>query len=1771
MLKRNYYQTYLSFVRLTTLVFFFTFLIFLFSFPAFAASNDKDDNRPWTIHFNPGVRFGTDNRMLYILDFLLPLYQDNKNILFANPRYTPNDQDGWEVNLGLGYRRLFLHDRLILGVNGFYDKRETSWGTQYEQWGIGTEVMADVPVGNIDLGLTGRVNYYHPLSEAKIYLGPNGGYVYRGGGIYTFDDAWVEDPLGGVDGEIGVRIPYVSDYVETWIYGGGYHFEGKYIDDVNGISARVEVIPTSFLRLNYEYRSDRIEHNQHYGEVMVEVPFSIENLISGKNPFEGFAKRIGGTRELKERLVEPVRRDVDVKMVRLTGGDAAHVLGKLYIVYAEPDDDYNLIVNLDKRIVGAVIFVSENAEQCPEGQRNGTKAKPYASIAEAIEKEKDVIESGHANTICVINDNPYEPPDAIIGEDQTYEPMPADTWAGGGVIDYVGMLILGTGIEYPNIPQLRQLPTGYPTIGETLTIAAPDVSVLGLKFRIFNEKAAITIKQSEKFYRNRPIYSNINIMSNIINVNTGSGDAYGIETDFDYSRPYSEVNVLLGTEVSPVRIIGNTFDVSTNNGDAFGIELENRDLEIYTEIFGNKLHVTATDSAYGIKLLNSYTTVIDHETDNEPDIIAGIRQNEIEVYSSDSYGICTKTSTGDIGLTIVDNPWIKVYGADRAYGIYIHSIKGTSTSFVEGNALEITSGEDNVIDNSAYGIYINSDDYSQSRLIRKIASKFVKLVYSLGWEFKLAYRVGEKIYEKLPENQSQPLYADISANYINLNSQGNSYGVYLSSGSSVFADINGNAKTNENGTIIGGIDIQGEGDVYGVFINAGHIGVYKSLTDEDLYKLLAITGNSINVLSRDGSSYGINLMAEREFDVLEPKSLDILKSTYLFANIADNSIKSRGNVVCGNAGSYGISLMADITLQAINDLHSHVGSKDNPVLLFGNTVDVENLKGNAYGISLNSRDGDLFANILYNSYHDENFVCLKDESGNYITSEYGINVKGGEKAYGIYLSSEDNMGVNPTVGVNYGDSMPVNVSGNTVSVEGSESYGIFGRSREGDLHASVTKNGFLDANLSLVFGAPGITVSGNAAYGISLDAYGSLGRYDGIATVSNNSLKVTNNSGSPDADTYGIRLSAGNYLLANIDSNDLLGGVRGGSNVSGLFLHGGVMGSAELPISITGNKLTATSGIPTGIVNGIYATGGSLYAQIKNNDLSDITDDKTGGIRGGGDTYGIRLETGTLDTLIESNTMHAESANGTAYGMYLKADDELYTTIFNNRDDDGLSGISVRGGKDAYGIYIDSGDIGSDITFSAPERITNISFNSLYVDGQNNAYGIYAQSQYNMFLSIHDNKKQNGEPGIIVNGGANAYGVYLFSYEDMGRGSTVYKPAALPVTIFGNIIEAESSAVTYGIYARTVNNMFLNITNNKGPDNTAGLIVSGNISSTGIYLDSMNDIGSSRSPISISGNTMSINSVFENAGDIKTTAYGIFLNTEDTIYADITGGNVINAVSNNSVNGIRIASASEDLNLHINNNSISLSSIFGNVDWLYREICRDRYSEVIYDYQLPGINGIICSGRNVLGAISNNSITVDGFDASISGISLRALDSADGTKRGNIGSLTQSFVISGNNISVICRIRSSSLEIFEYGIYGFAYDSIIASIQNNPLISVLSESSIPSNSPRTYGVCLEAGIIGDYNQSKATYLINNTGVVGGLAPLLVEFWGFNQTGESLANIGSGSLGMGSNNFTHPNGAWNYYGNYGPGGAMGTHFPVSIRGYSMDRRHVNIVP
>jgi hypothetical protein len=632
----------------------FTILLFLliaatFTVPTFAADKADDTDPTWNIYFRPGVRFGTESRVLYILDFLVPLYRDDKNILFGNVKYTPNDHDGWELNVGAGYRRILLDEKLLLGLNAYYDKRRTDWGTNHEQWGVGLEAMADLPLKPFDLGLTGRFNYYYPLSHTKIDgLGTAyASYVLSDSGI-VLNGGRVEEPMRGFDYEAGVRIPYVSDYVETWAYAGGYHYKGRRVRDINGFAARLELIPTDFMRLNYEFHHDNYSKAEHYGEVSLEVPFSIGNLVTGKNPFEGFGDVFTGSRELSARMVEPVRRDVDVKVTV---------------------DEENGDVPGGGEEVENVVFVSETGS---DATGDGTIDNPYATISYALASDPRII-AGTVKTIHVMNSSTT----AVIDEVAA---------AGSLTLNVSDFLLWGSGANHPTHPVSNMPYSGHPTINDTLRLDAANPTVTGLGFDVSSGDYCINILAGSGDSGIR-ITNNTFFMSRAVSV-------YGI---------YADIGSGIGTEGNPVVIAGNSFDIESTGASAFGIYIRSTGAgnDFFAEITGNDMSNSITGNA------NTYGIYLRSENDGmgsaaSPVIVSG---NLVNVVSTNSYvyGIGLRSEYSS-HLNVTKNV-MNVQAYSRATGLYAYLHSDSLLLKFTGNDVTLKSS-----DSIVQGFYLDVDN-----------------------------------------------------------------------------------------------------------------------------------------------------------------------------------------------------------------------------------------------------------------------------------------------------------------------------------------------------------------------------------------------------------------------------------------------------------------------------------------------------------------------------------------------------------------------------------------------------------------------------------------------------------------------------------------------------------------------------------------------------------------------------------------------------------------------------------------------------------------------------------------------------------------------------------------------------------------------------------------------------------------------------------------------------------------------------------------------------
>lgn len=268
-----------------------------------SGSSENVTQEPYLSNITLGSQFSYYGRTLPYVDWLIPMFASNSHTFFLNPRYvnTANGK-GHEGNYGAGFRQLLFNDSLILGANAYYDCRKSESSNYYSQVGAGLEALSEWA----DL----RFNYYWPLTE-KHYLGESAQFGETKLLVYN----QYEEPLQGFDAEGGVLIPYISDFMETRLYAGGYHYTSSVSSNVSGFKFGAEVHPLKNMAVEFGARHDNIRDTEFFGTVRINVPFSFSDLFARQNPFakgaDGFIS-LGKRRTVKERMNEIVRRDIDI-------------------------------------------------------------------------------------------------------------------------------------------------------------------------------------------------------------------------------------------------------------------------------------------------------------------------------------------------------------------------------------------------------------------------------------------------------------------------------------------------------------------------------------------------------------------------------------------------------------------------------------------------------------------------------------------------------------------------------------------------------------------------------------------------------------------------------------------------------------------------------------------------------------------------------------------------------------------------------------------------------------------------------------------------------------------------------------------------------------------------------------------------------------------------------------------------------------------------------------------------------------------------------------------------------------------------------------------------------------------------------------------------------------------------------------------------------------------------------------------------------------------
>ena len=236
--------------------------------------------------------------------------------LFLNSRYHLEDNHQFIQSTGAGFRKLLTGPGIIIGGNAYWDSLHSERHNDFEQLGLGFEILSR--------WVDARFNYYLPEDErfeierssdrdsSRSVIGGNLAETNRKRSFKRFEAA-----LEGFNTEVGFLIPGLDKYAEVRVFGGYYHYNNPFGHDFDGFKARLEARLLPGVIADVEYWEDAALMGGHWtAGARVSVPFSIYNLVTGRNPFEGIGESFTPRRrEMQERLSEMVIRSHRIQTV----------------------------------------------------------------------------------------------------------------------------------------------------------------------------------------------------------------------------------------------------------------------------------------------------------------------------------------------------------------------------------------------------------------------------------------------------------------------------------------------------------------------------------------------------------------------------------------------------------------------------------------------------------------------------------------------------------------------------------------------------------------------------------------------------------------------------------------------------------------------------------------------------------------------------------------------------------------------------------------------------------------------------------------------------------------------------------------------------------------------------------------------------------------------------------------------------------------------------------------------------------------------------------------------------------------------------------------------------------------------------------------------------------------------------------------------------------------------------------------------------------------
>jgi len=280
--------------------------------------------KKWDPRIRPAVTLDLKSDVSdYSIDLFFPLLSGPESLTFLNLVLRTDTAENNEQNIGIGYRRLLGDDKLILGGNLFFDTTRSRLGNRYNQFGVGLEALSK--------WLDFRANYYKPTGDET---NPEDSLNrYRFGSTAIIFSNGIEEALEGFDAEAGVLVPFISNYVETRAYIGGYRYDSATLGTLDGAKARLEARPVQLVSLSIEFSDDDLG-SATFVSGYLDIPFALDELLRGGNPLRGAKGLLAlgkGARSVPERMTEKVVRDRNIKTVAGSAESGEEVADIIYV------------------------------------------------------------------------------------------------------------------------------------------------------------------------------------------------------------------------------------------------------------------------------------------------------------------------------------------------------------------------------------------------------------------------------------------------------------------------------------------------------------------------------------------------------------------------------------------------------------------------------------------------------------------------------------------------------------------------------------------------------------------------------------------------------------------------------------------------------------------------------------------------------------------------------------------------------------------------------------------------------------------------------------------------------------------------------------------------------------------------------------------------------------------------------------------------------------------------------------------------------------------------------------------------------------------------------------------------------------------------------------------------------------------------------------------------------------------------------------------------